>query len=99
MKRIDKLVAEIPVSWKKKYKYNTHCSRLRQNKKTDLVRIKKLESQIEQLRVATRDNPLFIIPTKRTNLIKGERLCANVLDKLIDSTFAHSPCITGAMAV
>ena len=81
-KRIVKLQAEIALSWPKKYKTKTRCLHLIQNKKNDLVRIQKLESQIEQLHVVTRDNPLFIIPTKRTNLKQGDRVGATVLGKI-----------------
>ena len=82
IKRIGKLDAENSGILAKIYKFETRCSRLRQSKKNDLVRIKKLESQIEQLHVVTRDNPLFIIPTKRTNLKKGARVGATVLGKI-----------------
>ena len=82
-KRIGKLEAENSVILaKKKPNFNTRRLRLRNRKRKRTSRASiNLESQIEQLHVVTRDNPLYIIPTKRTNLIQGGRVGATALAK------------------
>ena len=54
----------------------------RQENKKGVMPIKELESQIEQLHVATLDNPLLVIPAKRTNLNIGSGVGATVFGKI-----------------